>query len=207
MAEPGQYDNGNEPTYEDESQPQPQPEAQAPTQHTGRRKRQYAGQAYEFGTGGPQTQPQPGESFSGGTYDGYNAQAEAQTFQQTPYGPQYGASPNPPPPGFGPSPQQAYGQNVGGYQPPDAGYPESGAAPSQGGVAGITQGMSNMSTAAPPPPPQQQAEYRPHLNQLYPTDMLSQPFHVSELDTPPPAIVLPPNVSFRANTTGRNRFC
>jgi protein transport protein SEC24 len=33
------------------------------------------------------------------------------------------------------------------------------------------------------------------LNQLYPTDLLSQPFNVSELDLPPPPIALPPNVS------------
>lgn len=33
------------------------------------------------------------------------------------------------------------------------------------------------------------------LNQLYPTDLLNQPFNVAELDFPPPPIVLPPNVS------------
>jgi hypothetical protein len=33
------------------------------------------------------------------------------------------------------------------------------------------------------------------LNQLYPTDLLNQPFNATELDIPPPAIVLPPNVS------------
>lgn len=33
------------------------------------------------------------------------------------------------------------------------------------------------------------------LNQLYPTDLMGQPFNVSELDLPPPPIVLPPNVS------------
>lgn len=32
------------------------------------------------------------------------------------------------------------------------------------------------------------------LNQLYPTDLLNQPFNVSELDLPPPPIILPPNV-------------
>lgn len=32
------------------------------------------------------------------------------------------------------------------------------------------------------------------LNQLYPTDLLNQPFNVAELDLPPPAIILPPNV-------------
>ncbi|KAF2801929.1 COPII component protein [Mytilinidion resinicola] len=37
-------------------------------------------------------------------------------------------------------------------------------------------------------PPQQ-------LNQLYPTDLVSQPFNVLELDLPPPQINLPPNTS------------
>ncbi|KAF2195243.1 COPII component protein [Zopfia rhizophila CBS 207.26] len=34
-----------------------------------------------------------------------------------------------------------------------------------------------------------------HLNQLYPTDLVSQPFNVLELDQPPPQINLPPNTS------------
>jgi len=41
--------------------------------------------------------------------------------------------------------------------------------------------------------PQQPARFGP-LNQLYPTDLMSQPFNVSELDLPPPPIVLPQNV-------------
>lgn len=38
---------------------------------------------------------------------------------------------------------------------------------------------------------------RPQLNQLYPSDLLNQPLNVSELDLPPPPIILPPNVSRR----------
>lgn len=32
------------------------------------------------------------------------------------------------------------------------------------------------------------------LNQLYPTDLLTQPFNVAELDYPPPPVILPPGV-------------
>jgi protein transport protein SEC24 len=35
------------------------------------------------------------------------------------------------------------------------------------------------------------------LNQLYPTDLLNQPFNVAELDYPPPPAILPPNVRAR----------
>jgi protein transport protein SEC24 len=42
----------------------------------------------------------------------------------------------------------------------------------------------------------QQSSARPMaLNQLYPTDLLNQPFNVAELELPPPPIILPPNVS------------
>lgn len=50
----------------------------------------------------------------------------------------------------------------------------------------------------PPQPPQAavapQAPRPVPLNQLYPTDLLTQPFNVAELDYPPPPIVLPPGV-------------
>lgn len=45
----------------------------------------------------------------------------------------------------------------------------------------------------------QQAQSRPSpmaQNQLYPSDLISQPFRVEELDNPPPAINLPPGVSY-----------
>ena len=42
-------------------------------------------------------------------------------------------------------------------------------------------------------------------NQLYPSDLISQPFRVEELDNPPPAINLPPGVSYcRASQPGAN---
>jgi protein transport protein SEC24 len=47
-------------------------------------------------------------------------------------------------------------------------------------------------------PMQQQARQIPLAqNQLYPSDLISQPFRVEELDNPPPAINLPPGVSHR----------
>jgi protein transport protein SEC24 len=44
-----------------------------------------------------------------------------------------------------------------------------------------------------PQAPQMQAPPL-QLNQLYPTDLVSQPFNVLELDIPPPQINIPPNV-------------
>jgi protein transport protein SEC24 len=53
-------------------------------------------------------------------------------------------------------------------------------------------GIGQQQPAAQP----QQAAARPAvLNQLYPTDLLNQPFNVAELELPPPPIILPPNVS------------
>jgi protein transport protein SEC24 len=45
------------------------------------------------------------------------------------------------------------------------------------------------------------------LNQLYPTDLLTQPFNVTELDLPPPPIILPPNVSENVHFTSTRDFC
>lgn len=49
-----------------------------------------------------------------------------------------------------------------------------------------------------PQPVQQAPQMQPppqNLNQLYPTDLVTQPFNVMELDLPPPQINLPPNTS------------
>jgi protein transport protein SEC24 len=40
-------------------------------------------------------------------------------------------------------------------------------------------------------------------NQLYPSDLISQPFRVEELDNPPPAINLPPNVSYSSESVAQ----
>ena len=92
-----------------------------------------------------------------------------------------GAGPNAPAPSYGQLPPAA-----GGYEPLEAGYND------------ITRGMNtmNMGGAATLPP---QAAPQKSLNQLIPTDLLSHPFGVLELDHPPPAIILPANVSTRCD--------
>jgi protein transport protein SEC24 len=63
-------------------------------------------------------------------------------------------------------------------------------------VAQVTQQFGHMGVAEPPQPMQpQQVPRAVPLNQLYPTDLLTQPFNVAEIDYPPPPIILPPNVS------------
>ncbi|TVY58707.1 Protein transport protein SEC24 [Lachnellula cervina] len=182
----------------------PPPPAGQPEHEGGKKKKRgYAAQAYDFGAGANSAlggQMQGGGQFQppqAPAYGGYAAQPEP---QQPAYGgaPQYGAQvgaapvPGAPAPGFAGAAQ--YGGGVG-YQPPDAGYPGPGA-PSPGGVAGITQGMGQMGVGAQPQAQPQQAAARPGpLNQLYPTDLLNQPFNVAELDFPPPPIILPPNSS------------
>ncbi len=183
-----------------------------------KKKRGYAAQAYDFGAGANSAlggQMQGGGQFQPAqapAYGGYGQPPEPQPV----YGaPQYGGAPLPPgaaAPGIAPvhgyGPPPTYGGGVG-YQPPEPGYPGPGA-PAAGGVAGITQGMGQMGIGGasqmapggqtgPAQPPQ--ASTRPAvLNQLYPTDLLNQPFNVAELELPPPPIILPPNVRF----TGRN---
>lgn len=149
-----------------------------------KKKRAYAAQAFDVGSG-----------------------ANAAVGGQLPGGGQFG-TPAPVAAGYGYPGQEAqpavaaaagYGvpQTYGspaaapGFQPPEA-Y----GVPPAPGVAGITQGMAGMQMGQGQPAPQQvpaQARVGP-LNQLYPTDLLNQPFNVSELDLPPPPIVLPPNV-------------
>lgn len=79
-------------------------------------------------------------------------------------------------------------------QPPVTGY----AAPPP--VEQLTQQFGGMGMAEPHhmPPAQQQPVVQPQrhvqLNQLYPTDLISQPFNVAELEYPPPPIILPPGV-------------
>ncbi|KUI72108.1 Protein transport protein SEC24 [Cytospora mali] len=150
--------------------------------HGKKKKRAYAAQAFDVGSGanaavGGQLQgggqfgtPQPVAAGYG--YPGQEAQ---------PAVPAYGAP-------------QTYGSPAAapGFQPP-----EPYGAPPAPGVASITQGMAGMQMGQGQPAPQQvppQARVGP-LNQLYPTDLLNQPFNVSELDIPPPPIMLPPNSS------------
>ena len=186
----GQYGNG----VPGSSPPPPPPADAQPGPAGGRKKgRKYAAQGYDFGQGANVQQQlggPPGQEP--GPYDGYGQQPQVD-YQQPTYG-QYG-TPEPIQQQYG---QPNYGQPapaVGQYQAPDAGYPP----PAQPDMSGIVSGMSTMNVGTnfggtPQPQPQQQAQIRPHLNQLYPTDLLSQPFLVSELDMPPPPMVLPPNV-------------
>lgn len=186
----------------DDQQPQATPTTSAtpqPEQAYGKKKkRAYAAQAFEVGAGanaavGGQTQgggqpygvppAQPGPGYGGYPQAVDPQPAAAQGYQ---YPQAYGA----PQPGTPQTP--AYG----GYQAPDQAYAAPGAL-QQPGVAAITQGMAGMQMGGQPQPaPGAGQAPRPvALNQLYPTDLLNQPFNVSELDLPPPPIVLPPNVS------------
>ena len=160
-----------------------------------RRKRQYAGQAYDFGAGANSAlggQQQGGGQYPGPPGAGYPGQQGQQSGQQVPG---YGSGPASPAPGGAPG----YGQHpsiIGGYQPPETGYPAQGAPPQHhGSTAGITQGMGNMAIAGQQQHQTPQMQGRPPMNQLYPTDLLNQPVNVAELDREPPPIILPPNVS------------
>jgi protein transport protein SEC24 len=195
------------------------PPPTAETHEGGRKKKRgYAAQAYDFGAGANSAlggQAQGGGAFQppqGPAYGGYPQQPETQPG----YGaPQYGAQAGAPIPR---APSQGYGAPAPyggvGYQPPEASYPGPGA-PTVG-VAGITQGMGQMGVGGSPQiggipgqpqpgqPQPQQASARPAvLNQLYPTDLLNQPFNVAELELPPPPIILPPNVSLLLFLIGR----
>ncbi|OJJ49158.1 hypothetical protein ASPZODRAFT_129561 [Penicilliopsis zonata CBS 506.65] len=150
--------------------PPSDPAATAPAPHAahgGKKKRVYAGQAFELGSGA--NAALGGQQQGGGSYGAYPP-APAAGYQQ----PMYGVDPNQGQPA------------VAGYAPP---------APS--GVAQMTQqfgamGMADQQQAAPQPV---QVPQSVPLNQLYPTDLLAQPFNVAELDYPPPPIILPPNTS------------
>lgn len=168
-------------------------------EHGKKKKRTYAADAFNVGTGanvaagGLGAPPPPAGQYGApapvaGTpvYGGYGA----------PVDPQYGA----------PQQQQPVAAAAGSYAYPDYG---GGAAATPGGVDGITAGVANMgftpAGGQPPlqqqPPVAQQAQQAGAparsgpLNQLYPSDLLSQPFNVSELELPPPPIILPPNTS------------
>ena len=162
----------------------------------GRKKRHYAGQAYDFGTGA--NSALGGQQQGGGGYPGPPGPAAGGYGQQgqlpIPPGPAYGSSQASPAfaavsPGYGQQPPI-----VGGYQPPEPGYPTQGAHQQQPGVGQITQGMGNLAMGNQAPHQAPQIHGRPQMNQLYPTDLLNQPMNVSELDLPPPPIILPPNV-------------
>lgn len=153
-----------------------------PAQAGAKKKRAYAGQAFDFGSGA--NAALGGQQQGGGNYGAYAAQAAAAGY---------------PPAGYGADPAAGYTAPApaaaapGGYQPPVTGYP----GPGDAGVAQVTQQFGHMGVADPQQQPlQQQVPRAVPLNQLYPTDLLTQPFNVAEIDYPPPPIILPPNVSY-----------
>lgn len=188
-----EYDHSQQPEYEDNTN-----SSQAPvTSAAARKKRHYAGQAYDFGGGansalggqqiGGAPNPGPYPLPPGASNSPYGQQAQPQQpgYNQPGYG---DGQPSPGVPSYGQSP------GVGGYQPPDQGYPAQVPPSAPIGVGGLTQGMNNMSMGGQPQHRPQHIQQRVQLNQLYPTDLLNQPFIVSELDLPPPPVILPPNV-------------
>lgn len=192
----GQYPDQQ--TMDGQTSPPPQGAPQA-AEYGKKKKRAYAAGAFDVGTGG-------------------NAQAPGGGMPATQFGapamsPGFGGYPQQPDPQAGFAAQQGYpgapqqpgvpgaAPAVGGYQSPDP-YYSGGGAPSTPGVGGITAGMAGMQMGGPGQPMQQPQQPQPMpqaragpLNQLFPTDLLNQPFNVSELDLPPPPIVLPPNSS------------
>ncbi|KAI6245497.1 hypothetical protein HI914_06558 [Erysiphe necator] len=182
-----------------------------PTESDGlkKKRRGYAAQAYEFGAGGNSSlggQMQGGAQFQQPQGQPYGSGYATQPDPQIPYGaPYYGAQPTHGNPGAqapglgGPTP---YGGIS--YQPANPGNPNIN--PSVD-LAGVTQSMAQMGINNTQPGIQKLAPQvaRPlALNQLYPTDLSSQPFNVGELDLPPPPIILPPNSSV---TTSPNANC
>ncbi|EFY99575.1 vesicle coat complex COPII component family protein [Metarhizium robertsii] len=165
-----------------------------------KKKRGYAAQAFEVGSGA--------NAAVGGQMQGGGQQYGMPAAQQpVAYGnyPQPDAQHQAPGPGYqySQAPVQPQQQVPYGYQAPDQGYASAGPQPSGPGVAGITQGMGGMQLGGQPQQQYQQpgqaftqqpARVGP-LNQLYPTDLMNNPFSVSELDLPPPPIVLPANSS------------
>jgi protein transport protein SEC24 len=161
--------------------------APAPAALAGRKKRAYAGQAYDFGAGA--NSALGGQQQGGGAYEGgFTQQAHEAGYPQGGY--QQSAAAPAQTPGIGQ--QQIAG--VGGYQPPAPIYPVQ----QQPAVNSMTQQFGQMDMSQKPVAAAPTSTSRPlALNQLYPTDLLNTPFNVAELDYPPPPAILPQNVGDR----------
>ncbi|TKA70022.1 Protein transport protein SEC24 [Cryomyces minteri] len=184
--ETAQYDQSQQPGFDGQAPQPPQPVG-------GKKKRAYAGQAFEFGAGANAAtagQQPPLTAFPGATQP-----AQYGIYPQQPaYGDQ-GPPALPGQPGYGQAP---YGPTGVGYQPPEASYPAPGANTMMGGgVSGVTQQFSQMGMGGGQQAQQPQAApgVQQRLNPLIPTDLTAHPFNVAELDMPPPPIILPPNAS------------
>lgn len=153
----------------------------------GRKKRAYAGQAYDFGAGA--NAALGGQQQGGGAYEGgFTQQAHEAGYPQGGY--QQSAAAPAQTPGIGQPPIAG----VGGYQPPVPAYPGQ-----QPGMNSMTQQFSQMDMSQKPVSAAPSSTGRPlALNQLYPIDLLNTPFNVAELDYPPPPAILPQNVSSTA---------
>lgn len=137
-----------------------------------KRKERYAGAAYEFGAnssgqaGAVPGLPPAAPGYGAPAAPGYGAPS-----------PSYGGAPVA---GYGAQPAPAYGQPPA--QDPNALHQQFGQmnlAPQQGQAA----------------PQLQQPTAATQQNQLFPSDLIAQPFHVSELYSPPPPIHLPSNAA------------
>jgi len=216
MATPQGY--GGQEQY-DQSQGQ-QNHAQSQEQDNrplgGRTKRRaYAGQAFDIGAGAnanpnlggqpPATAPYAAQSVGQQQYGGYQQQQQTQAqgyqqpapVQQMAYGQQPGYGGYAPQPGGVPgAPQQyapaGYSGGAGGYQPSAPQYPAQG-----GGVAAMTQQMAQMAMGGGTSSQAQPQNAPLQLNRLQAADLISHPFHVAELEQPPPPIILPPNVGIK----------
>ncbi|KAM3496911.1 hypothetical protein MY10362_009720 [Beauveria mimosiformis] len=182
--------------FQDQPQHQ-QPDAQVDAGAAGaapkKKKRGYAAGAFDVATGANAGGQMPGAAPPAPQYGGYPQvdMQQQQQQQQAAGGYQYGQTYGAPQPG---APQQGYG-----------GYPAPDQATQIGGqdVASITQGVAgvNMGAQQPPSMPMAPQARQAALNQLYPSDLLSQPFNVAELDLAPPPINLPPNSSVTRSET------
>jgi protein transport protein SEC24 len=134
-----------------------------------KRKDRYAGAAYEFGANSSGQAgvgvPPAAPGYGVPAAPGYGAAS-----------PGYGA----PAPAYGAQPQPAYGQ-------PPAQDPNA-----------LNQQFGQMNMGPPQgqaAPQLQQPTAATQQNQLFPSDLIAQPFHVSELYNPPPPIHLPSNAA------------
>lgn len=101
-----------------------------------------------------------------------------------------GGAPVPPPVGGGAPPAQ-YGMPAQGYSP---GIPLS----PQPDPNALNQQFGQMNLGPQPvqvPQQMQQPTAQVQQNQLYPSDLIAQPVHASEVDQLPPPINLPPNLA------------
>jgi protein transport protein SEC24 len=162
---------------------------------TKKKKRGYAAQAYEIGTGanaGMAPGQAPLTSYGISSHGGHGAPWGGTTTYDAQQAGGYGSTPQ-----WGS--QQPLDQPGVGYPAPDSYYGAAGEPTRHGGanVADITPGMASMQFSGSGQQQQQDqpGQHAPRLNQMYTTDLISQPFIASELDLPPPPIVLPPNTS------------